>query len=127
MFKVNGIPLWARGANVVPLHVLETRVTEQKAQGIVAAARAANMNMLRVWGGGRYFHDAFYDACDDVGILVWQEYMFACASYPREEAAMGDMAEEARQQTVRLMSHPSVVIWGGNNENEAALNWFPAP
>jgi beta-mannosidase len=125
-FRVNGLPLWARGANVVPLDVLETRVSDAQLRRLVRDAQAANMNFLRVWGGGRYAGAAFYDACDEAGVLVWQELMYACAMYPRDASFVVEAQEEARQQALRLGWHASVALWGGNNENEAALAWFPA-
>ncbi|KAL4437114.1 hypothetical protein ABPG75_004253 [Micractinium tetrahymenae] len=123
-FQVNGQPLYARGANIVPAHVFEPAVTAAQLRQLVGDARAAHMNMLRVWGGGRYFADAFYDACDEAGLLVWQEAMFACAMYPRDRAFLSEAWQEVSHQAVRLSSHPSISIWGGNNENEAAFGWF---
>jgi Ig-fold domain len=125
LFKINKIPIFARGANIVPLDLLPTKVSISKIKHAVFSARHANMNFLRVWGGGRYFPDRFYQECDKNGILVWQEFMYACAMYPADAFYLSEASEEARQQVLRIISHPSVVIWGGNNENEAAFSWFP--
>ncbi|KAG7667918.1 hypothetical protein Ndes2437B_g07964 [Nannochloris sp. 'desiccata'] len=125
-FKINKIPIFARGANIVPLDLVPTKITPSKIKHAVFSARHANMNFLRVWGGGRYFPDSFYEECDKNGILVWQEFMYACAMYPvTPNFYLHEATEEARQQVLRLNTHPSVVIWGGNNENEAAFQWFP--
>jgi beta-galactosidase/beta-glucuronidase len=123
-FKINKVALFARGANVVPLDLIPTKVTLPRIKHVVSSARDANMNFLRVWGGGRYFIDQFYQECDRKGILVWQEFMYACAMYPVTEFYLKEAREEARQQVLRLNSHPSVILWGGNNENEAAFSWF---
>ncbi|KAK2075570.1 hypothetical protein QBZ16_001678 [Prototheca wickerhamii] len=122
-FEVNGVPVYARGANVIPSDVLESRVRPSDLAALVRDARRANMNMLRVWGGGRYAQEAFYAAADAAGILVWQEFMAACAAYPRERSFLGDVALEARHQLARLGAHPSIVLWGGNNEVEASFSW----
>jgi len=125
-FKINNVPIFARGANIVPLDLVPTKVTPLKIKHAVSSARHANMNLLRVWGGGRYFSDLFYEECDKNGIMLWQEFMYACAMYPATPTFyLHEATEEARQQVLRLNSHPSVVIWGGNNENEAAFQWFP--
>lgn len=93
-FRVNGLPVYARGANVVPPDILPTgpRSTDAALRQLVASATAANMNFLRVWGGGRYLADAFYDACDEAGVLVWQEAMFACALYPANRAFLEEVS-----------------------------------
>jgi len=104
--------------------LLKGRAAVETMERLLAAATSANMNAVRVWGGGRYQSDAFYARCDELGLLVWQESMFACASYPRDEHFLAAVRAEAVFQARRLASHPSVVIWGGNNENEAALDWY---
>lgn len=123
--RVNGLPVFARGANVVPIGVGQREDRRSiNLRNLVRMAKEANMNFLRVWGGGAYFENAFYEECDRSGILVWQEFMYACAMYPTDASFIHEAAEEARQQAARLVSHPSVILWGGNNEVEASLMWF---
>uniref|UniRef100_A0A0G4GYN0 beta-mannosidase n=1 Tax=Chromera velia CCMP2878 TaxID=1169474 RepID=A0A0G4GYN0_9ALVE len=121
--EVNGVPVFSRGANMIPFSNF-VNVTEDQQDWIIDSANDAHMNMIRVWGGGDYQPDSFYDKCDEDGILVWQEFIFACAMYPTDEAFLSSVEEEVRQQTRRLSFHPSIVVWGGNNENEGALNWY---
>lgn len=113
---VNGIAVQARGANWIPQDLLMSRVDEQRCIALVGEAVAANMTMLRVWGGGVYEQDAFYRACDEAGLLVWQDFAFACAAYPEEEPLRAEVEAEAREQVRRLAAHPSVVLWNGSNE-----------
>uniref|UniRef100_A0A669F7X4 Beta-mannosidase n=1 Tax=Oreochromis niloticus TaxID=8128 RepID=A0A669F7X4_ORENI len=98
-------------------------------KNLLQSAVDANMNALRVWGGGVYEQDLFYEICDELGIMVWQDFMFACAMYPTETDFIQTVREEVVQQVQRLKSHPSIIIWSGNNENEAALatDWFDIP
>ena len=91
------------------------------------SAAAANMNMVRVWGGGKYLPDIFYKMADEMGIMIWQEMAFACALYPTSKEFITEIKREISQQVRRLNHHPSIVMWGGNNENEAALHWYDAP
>ena len=86
------------------------------------------MNMIRVWGGGIYQPDCFYEICDELGILIWQEFMFACAMYPVDASFLSTVSKEVRTQVKRLMSHPCLILWSGNNENEEALvnGWYLA-
>ena len=116
-FDVNGIPVYMKGANYIPQHSLQNRVTEAHYENLLQDAVDANMNMLRVWGGGIYENDVFYDLCDEKGILVWQDFMYACAMYPGDEAFLENAKQEAEDQLVRLRNHPSIVLWCGNNEN----------
>ncbi len=123
-FDVNGIPVYMKGANYIPQHSLQNRVTEEDYENLLQDAVDANMNMLRVWGGGIYENDVFYDLCDKKGILVWQDFMYACAMYPGDEAFLENAKQEAEDQLVRLRNHPSIVLWCGNNENnEGWHNW----
>ncbi len=121
-FVVNGVPFFAKGANWIPDDGILSRLTPQRYRHRVADAAAANMNMLRVWGGGIYEDDAFYDACDEMGICVWQDFMFACSAYPCWDAEFRASVEaEARDNIRRLRHHPCIALWCGNNEVEQAL------
>jgi beta-mannosidase len=122
-FKVNGKPLFAKGANVVPPHSYKFyEIGPWKT--LAEEARLSNMNMLRVWGGGIYPPNAFFDACDSLGILVWQDFMFACTMYPWDEGFTTNVRKEVEQQIVRLKGHPSLALWCGNNEvDEGWRNW----
>jgi beta-mannosidase len=122
--KVNGQPVFMKGANVIPSDSFLPRVTDSVYQSIVKNAIDANMNMLRVWGGGVYADDAFYEACDTNGILVWQDFMFACAMYPGDEAFLENVKQEVIDNVSRLQNHPSIALWCGNNENDEGWhNW----
>jgi beta-mannosidase len=122
-FEVNDVPVFAKGANYIPNDVFLPRVTPEEYQKVVSAATYANMNMLRVWGGGIYENDLFYDLCDKNGILIWQDFMFACSMYPGTPDFLASVTEEAVQNITRLRKHPSIALWCGNNEMEAA--WGP--
>ena len=116
-FNVNGVPVYMKGANYIPQHSLQNRVTETHYENLLQDAVDANMNMLRVWGGGIYENDIFYELCDEKGILLWQDFMYACAMYPGDEAFLENAKQEAEDQLLRLRNHPSIVLWCGNNEN----------
>eukprot|EP00903_Cladosiphon_okamuranus_P002057 g2055.t1 len=116
-FIVNGKPIFIFGANWIPDDCFPSRITRTRLQERITQARDANINMLRVWGGGIYESDDFYDLCDEAGILVWQDFLFACAAYPEEGTLPAEVEGEARDNIERLMSHPSLAIWNGNNEN----------
>lgn len=120
-FKVNGIPIYAKGANYIPQDSFLTRVSDDHYQSIFQSAIAANMNILRVWGGGVYERDLFYDLADEHGILIWQDFMFACTMYPGDEKFLNSVAEEATCNIKRLRNHPSIIMWCGNNEIE--MGW----
>lgn len=116
-FILNEVPRFARGANWIPADSFVGAIPPERYARLLTAARDANMTMLRVWGGGIYEHDAFYDQCDELGILVWQDFMFACAAYPDDDPVFVRNVEgEARDQVRRLRSHPSLALWCGNNE-----------
>lgn len=114
---VNDEPIQVRGANWIPDHAFVTEIDADRYRRRVGDAVEANMNLLRVWGGGIYESDDFYAACDEAGILVWQDFLFACAAYAEEEWLADEVEAEARQAITRLSPHPSLVIWNGNNEN----------
>jgi len=119
VIHVNGEPVFCRGANWIPADSFLPRVTREDYEEWVKAARDANMNMLRVWGGGVYEDDAFFDVCDRLGIMVWQDFMFACAAYPDFLDGFCDSVRvEAEYNVRRLRNHPSLVLWCGNNENQ---------
>lgn len=123
-FRLNGKPVFMKGANYVPPDSFLPRITPHNYFDLVRNAKKANMNMLRVWGGGVYAEDAFYDACDANGILVWQDFMFACAMYPGDANFIANVKQEAIDNVNRLQNHPSIALWCGNNENEEGWhNW----
>ncbi len=114
---VNDVPIFVRGVNWIPDDAFLNRVTRERYAERLGQAAQANINFLRVWGGGRYESEDFYDLADELGLLVEQDFLFACAAYPEEEPIAGEVAAEAAEQVVRLASHPSLVMWTGNNEN----------
>jgi beta-mannosidase len=116
-FVVNGVRVFARGVNWIPDDVLPSRITPDRYRRRLEQAAAANVDLVRVWGGGLYESEAFYDACDELGLMVWQDFLFACSAYPEEPPLRGEVEAEARENVVRLMPHPSLVLWNGNNEN----------
>jgi len=123
-FKLNGKPVFMKGANIVPPDNFLPRVSDSTYFSLVENAKKANMNMLRVWGGGVYFDDAFYEACDANGILVWQDFMFACSMYPGDEKFVQNVKQEVIDNVNRLQNHPSIAIWCGNNESDEGWhNW----
>ncbi|MBV7695749.1 glycoside hydrolase family 2 protein [Streptomyces sp. TRM70350] len=114
---VNGERLFARGVNWIPDDVFPSRITRGRYRKRLRQAAAAGVDLVRVWGGGIYESEDFYTACDELGLLVWQDFPFACAAYPEEQPLRGEVEAEARENVVRLMPHPSLVLWNGNNEN----------
>lgn len=123
-FKVNGKPLFIRGANYIPPDNFMSRPDSAYYRKMIEDAKASNINMLRVWGGGNYESDYFYDLCDAYGILVWQDFMFACAMYPGDTAFLNNVSAEARDIITRLRNHPCLALWCGNNEiDEGWHNW----
>jgi beta-mannosidase len=114
---VNGERLFARGVNWIPDDVFPSRITRERYRRRLEQAAGAGVDLVRVWGGGIYESEDFYDACDELGLLVWQDFPFACAAYPEEQPLRGEVEAEARENVVRLMPHPSLVLWNGNNEN----------
>jgi beta-mannosidase len=122
-FEVNGKPLFAKGANYVPAHLLRPG-TRDEYERLFADIRAAHMNMIRVWGGGVYEDARFYRLADEHGILVWQDFMFACTPYPADPAFLASVAAEAEYTIRRLRNHPSLVLWCGNNEVYEAIKYW---
>ena len=123
-FVVNGIPVFAKGADVIPFDSFMTRVTPAQHRQILQSARDAHMNMIRHWGGGYYETDDFYDICDELGIMVWQDFMFGGAMVPGDLAFQENVREEATQQVKRLRDHPSISLWSGNNEVETGWRYW---
>ncbi len=124
MFVINGVPVFAKGGNWIPADSFPSRITKEKYRHLVKSVRDSNMNMLRVWGGGIYEADEFYELCDEMGILVWQDFMFACSMYPANQEFLDNVRAEAIDNVKRLRNHPSIVLWAGNNEIEAGwMNW----
>ncbi|XP_014609878.1 PREDICTED: beta-mannosidase-like [Polistes canadensis] len=126
-FRINGVPIFAKGSNFIPASIFpELAAEEHVIRHLLQSAKEAHMNMLRVWGGGMYESDLFYNLADEFGIMIWQDFMFACAMYPTSDEFLSSVKEEVVQNVRRLKNHVSVVLWAGNNENEAALysNWY---
>lgn len=119
-FQVNGVPVFAKGANYIPNDNFLPQVSQEKYKHIVKSAFDAHMNMLRVWGGGIYENDIFYDLCDEYGILVWQDFMYACSMYPGNDEFLENARVEATENVIKLRNHPSIALWCGNNEMDAA-------
>ena len=124
-FAVNGIPVFAKGANSIPFDMFQPRVTRAKLRRVLESARDANMNMVRSWGGGYYESDDFFDLADELGLLVWQDFMFGGGMQPAwDDAFRANVVAEARDQVRRLRNHPSIVLWCGNNEEEIAWKYW---
>lgn len=121
-FNVNGRPFYAKGANYIPQDLFLPRVDSARYEKLIKQAVAANINMLRVWGGGIYENDYFYDLCDEYGILVWQDFMFANSMYPNDPAFLTNIQAEVEDNVKRLRNHPCIALWCGNNEIEVAWN-----
>ena len=119
-FQVNGVPIFAKGADWVPADQFPSRITQEQYRDLIESAASANMNLLRVWGGGIYENDCFYDLCDEYGILVWQDFMFACAHYPSDPDFLENVRQEAIDNIRRIRHHACLALWCGNNEQE----WF---
>ncbi len=122
--RVNGREIFCRGANWIPADALFSRSSPERTEALLQSAVDAHMNMIRVWGGGFYEQDWFYDLCDRMGLMVWQDFMFACNLYPCTEDFLENVAHEVEYQVKRLSSHPSITLWCGDNELVGALTWF---
>jgi len=125
--KVNGEPTFMKGANYIPSDSFLSRVSDEKYQRIFTDAVDANMNMLRVWGGGIYESDEFYRLADEHGILIWQDFMFACSLYPADEAFIDNVRQEVAYNVKRLRNHASLALWCGNNETEMGIEFWQWP
>ncbi|HEY1012097.1 MAG TPA: glycoside hydrolase family 2 protein [Herpetosiphonaceae bacterium] len=124
-FVVNGLPVFAKGANWIPADSFPTRIGGERLEQLLGSAAAAHHTMIRVWGGGYYEDPRFYELCDRLGLLVWQDFMFACAVYPlSDEAMLATLREEVRQAVRGLRHHASLALWCGNNEMETGwVDW----
>jgi beta-mannosidase len=123
-FKVNDQEIFCKGANWIPADALPSSATPELTRKLLQAAKDANMNMIRVWGGGYYEKDFFYDICDELGLLVWQDFMFSCSLYPSTPEFLGEVRQEAEYQVKRLQHHACLAVWCGDNELLGALTWF---
>ena len=121
-FKINGLPLFIKGSNYVPADALVTRVTNKQTTNLINSAKDANLNLLRVWGGAIYENDLFYDLCAENGLLVWQDFMYACSMYPGDAAFLENIKQETIENVIRLRNNPSLALWCGNNE--LISGWF---
>ncbi|MDD9155298.1 glycoside hydrolase family 2 protein [Aliivibrio sp. S4TY2] len=123
-FVINGFPINSKGANWIPMDAMPGLESEDRYRELLSSAKDANMNMIRVWGGGQYESDMFYNICDELGLMIWQDMMFACSLYPSTETFINDVEPEIRQQIQRLKDHPSIVLWCGDNEVIGAIGWY---
>ncbi|MBQ8755354.1 MAG: glycoside hydrolase family 2 protein [Lentisphaeria bacterium] len=115
-FEINGKAIFCKGANWVPCEAMPGRENPERVEDLLRSAAAANMNMIRVWGGGKYETERFYDLCDELGLLVWQDCMFACAAYPDSAEFLASVQAELKYQTRRLSTHPCIALWCADNE-----------
>lgn len=125
-YEINGLQIFAMGADYIPEDNILTRQNRHRTDLLLASAQESNFNSLRVWGGGYFLDDFFYDVCDERGLLIWHDFMFACASYELSDAFEANISAEIRQNVRRLRSHASIALWCGNNEMETqfeALKW----
>ena len=123
-FRINGRRIFMKGANWIPCSAYENAQTPERYRDLLESAAAANMNMIRLWGGGQYEKDAFYDLCDELGILVWHDMMCSCAVYPGDDAFLSEIRAEVSHQIRRLRDHASIALWCGDNECLGAIKWF---
>ncbi|MHC4883922.1 MAG: beta-mannosidase [Planctomycetota bacterium] len=124
VIRVNGVDIFCKGANWIPSDAMPERQTREVYDDLLSSAADAHMNMIRVWGGGQYERDAFYELCDEKGLLIWHDFMFACSLYPAHKDFLSNVRAEAEYQVKRLRDHASLALWCGNNENVAALGWY---
>lgn len=123
-FKINGRRVFCKGADYIPQEIFPARVTDEMVVDMVDLMAESNFNMIRVWGGGYYPDDVFFERCDELGIMVWEDLMFACAMYPGDDVFIENITREFEYQVPRISGHPSVVLFNGNNEVEVAWgNW----
>ncbi|ODT71300.1 MAG: hypothetical protein ABS75_08465 [Pelagibacterium sp. SCN 63-23] len=123
--RINGRDITMMGANWIPADAIPSRVTPSVVRDLLESAKAANMNMIRIWGGGQYEPDWFYDLCDELGILIWHDFMFSCMSYPSDRTFLASVETEITQQVRRLSHHACIALWCGDNEVIGSLGWYP--
>ncbi|WEK02748.1 MAG: glycoside hydrolase family 2 protein [Candidatus Devosia phytovorans] len=123
--RINGRDITMMGANWIPADAIPSRITPTVIRDLLESAKAANMNMLRIWGGGQYEPDYFYELCDELGILIWHDFMFACMSYPSDRPFLENVRQEITQQVRRLSHHACIALWCGDNEVIGSLSWYP--
>lgn len=123
-FRVNNVDIFAKGANWIPVDARPSLQKEERYRRLLEDMVRAHMNTVRVWGGGQYERDIFYNLCDELGILVWQDMMFSCSLYPADGDFLDIVDKEIRYQVKRLKNHASLALWCGNNENVGAITWF---
>ncbi len=125
-FRINNKSVFIKGSNWIPADLFQEKISSEYLEWLFKSAVDANMNVLRVWGGGVYESEQFYKLADRMGIMIWQDFMFACSTYPTNEDYLMSVKKEVEYQVNRLRNHPSIVVWAANNENEAALatNWY---
>jgi len=123
-FRVNGIDLYCKGADWIPCDAMTARQTSDRYRDLLGSARDANMNMIRLWGGGQFEEDVFYQTCDEMGLMVWHDFMFSCALYPSDRAFLGEVEAELAHQLRRLRDYACIALWCGDNECIGALTWF---
>ncbi|MEO8684051.1 MAG: glycoside hydrolase family 2 protein, partial [Devosia sp.] len=123
--RINGRDITMMGANWIPADAIPSRITPGVIRDLLDSAKAGNMNMLRIWGGGQYEPDYFYELCDELGLLIWHDFMFACMSYPSNREFLADVRTEITQQVRRLSHHACVALWCGDNEVIGSLHWYP--
>ncbi len=123
--RINGRDITAMGANWIPADAIPSRITPEVVRDLLESAQAVNMNMIRIWGGGQYEPDYFYEICDELGILIWHDFMFACMSYPSDRPFLENVRTEITQQLRRLSHHACIALWCGDNEVIGSLHWYP--
>ena len=123
--RINGRDITAMGANWIPADAIPSRITPEVVRDLLESAKAVNMNMIRVWGGGQYEPDYFYELCDELGLMVWQDFMFSCMLYPSNREFMDDLTIELTQQVRRLSHHACIALWCGDNEVIGSIGWYP--
>lgn len=123
--RINGRDISMFGANWIPADAIPSRITPAVIRDLLESAKGANMNMLRIWGGGQYEPDYFYEMCDELGILIWHDFMFACMSYPSDRPFLDNVRAEITQQVRRLSHHACIALWCGDNEVIGSLSWYP--